>query len=314
MSHLQQSKEKKREEDERRMKEEVETLADENLAKVRQILFATREKKVKTLEDYSTSDKTLEGAMQTLLTRANYPFELAVGNGVQYDPAYPGTAVIRLSSVLKRVRDLPRLSGPWVEVRRQLLAAGGLKDDQSTSHAFNDDSHCDLTTMVVGVLQLGATRTFKDNTVRLIDGASLPELGPGGSWATRTNGAHLTPPSDAAHVEFHARVAFKLVWVPPDFTMFVLVDDEGRFLKSGTPSGRYGDLPSFSSRTRTYDLVQGSKYASIADLMAAGQLPLRRNNNFPQDKPDTPAETTALADASAAASASARISTENSNE
>merc|ERR1719324_1272422 len=68
-----------------------------------------------------------------------------------------------------------------------------------------------------------------------IQKASLTEHGPGGSWSTCTNGAHLTPPSDVAHVQFQARVAFKLVWCPPDFRKFVLVDDEGGLLKVGEP-------------------------------------------------------------------------------
>jgi len=211
------------------------------------------------------------------LEPSNYPFELADRNGVQYDPAYPGTAVWRLSSVLKRVKDLPSLDGPWADVRRHLLAAGGLKEDQSTSHAFNDDNHCDLTTMDQAV-------AFKDNSdgaVAMISRgnllgphivkASLPEHGPGGSWSTCTNGAHLTPPSDVAHVQFSARVAFKLVWVPPGFTQFVLVDDEGRLLRHGTPTG---NLPDIRSRQGNYALVQGGKYAAIADSIAAeGKLP-----------------------------------------
>jgi len=216
-------------------------------------------------------------AMQkTLLEPADYPFELAVKDGVQYDPAYPGTAVQRLSSVLKRVKELPSLDGPWNDVRRHLLAAGGLKEDQSTSHAFNDDNHCDLTTMVDSV-------SFNDNSNgavamisrgnRLgphISRASLQEHGPGGSWSTCTNGAHLTPPSDVAHVQFSSRVAFKLVWVPPEFTQFVLVDDEGKLLKHGTPTG---NLPHPRSRQGNYELVRGGKYASVADRIAAGELP-----------------------------------------
>lgn len=215
-------------------------------------------------------------AMQPLLEQSDYPFELAVKDGVQYDPAYPGTAVGRLSSVLKRVKELPSLDGPWVDVRRHLLAAGGLKEDRSTSHAFNDDNHCDLTTMVDSV-------SFKDNSdgaVAMISKgnllgphitqASLSEHGPGGSWSTCTNGAHLTPPSDVAHVQFSARVAFKLVWVPPAFTQFVLVDDEGALLKYGTPSG---DLPHARSRQGNYGLVKGGKYATVADRIAAGELP-----------------------------------------
>jgi len=210
------------------------------------------------------------------LKPSDYPFELAVKNGVQYDPVYPGTAVTRLSSVLKRVKELPSLDGPWVDVRRHLLAAGGLKEDRSTSHAFNDDNHCDLTAMDQAV-------AFEDNSngavARISRGnllgphivkASLPEHGPGGSWSTCTNGAHLTPPSDVAHVQFSARVAFKLVWVPSEFNQFVLVDDEGRFLKHGTPSG---NLPHIRSRQGNYALVQGGKYAAVADRIAAGELP-----------------------------------------
>ena len=36
---------------------------------------------------------------------------------------------------------------------------------------------------------------------------------------------------DVAHVQFRARIAFKLVWAPPDFNSFVLVDD-------GAPKGK----------------------------------------------------------------------------
>merc|ERR1712048_1520040 len=74
-----------------------------------------------------------------------------------------------------------------------------------------------------------------------IEKASLAQHGPGGSWSTCTNGAHLTPPSDVAHAQFSSRVAFKLVWVPSEFTEFVLVDDEGSLLKRGKPTG---NLPS----------------------------------------------------------------------
>merc|ERR1711879_922656 len=98
--------------------------------------------------------------------------------------------------------------------------------------------------------------------------ASLGEHGPGGSWSTCTNGAHLTPPSDVAHVQFSSRVAFKLVWVPSDFAQFVLVDDDGRLLKRGRPTG---SLPSLSARRRNYALVQGGKYAAVADAIAAGK-------------------------------------------
>merc|ERR1719210_2203344 len=101
-----------------------------------------------------------------------------------------------------------------------------------------------------------------------IQEASLTSHGPGGSWSTCTNGAHLTPPSDVAHVQFSSRVAFKLVWVPRDFTQFVLVDDEGRELKRGRPTG---NLPSLRARRGNYQLVQGGKYAVAADAISQGK-------------------------------------------
>merc|ERR1712113_486519 len=101
--------------------------------------------------------------------------------------------------------------------------------------------------------------------------ASLPAHGPGGSWSTCTNGAHHTPPRDVAHVQFSSRVAFKLVWVPPSFATFVLVDDEGRLLKHGTPSGK---LPSIHARRGNYELVRGGKYGTVATQIAEGKLTL----------------------------------------
>jgi hypothetical protein len=47
------------------------------------------------------------------------------------DPVYPGTAVERLQNVHRRVAELAQtevLNGPWEEVRRRLLWAGGLRD------------------------------------------------------------------------------------------------------------------------------------------------------------------------------------------
>merc|ERR1712066_179998 len=95
-----------------------------------------------------------------------------------------------------------------------------------------------------------------------IEIASLPELGTGGSWSTCTNGCHLDPPQDVAHVQFRSRVAFKLVWCPPSFRSFVLVDDAGDLLNHGTPKG---SLPHPGMRNSNSQLVQGSKYATVAD-------------------------------------------------
>ena len=98
--------------------------------------------------------------------------------------------------------------------------------------------------------------------------ASLPELGPGGSWSTCAMGCNEDPPSDVAHVQFRSRIAFKLVWVPNEnYDTFVLVDDDGKLLAKGTPSDE--QLPALRERQVNYRLVEGSKYAKEADLIAS---------------------------------------------
>merc|ERR1719213_1236620 len=102
-----------------------------------------------------------------------------------------------------------------------------------------------------------------------IEVASLPELGEGGSWSTCTDGCHLNPPQDVAHLQFRARIAFKLVWCPPAFRAFVLVDDGGSFLATGEPTGA---VPSLRDRAANFALVKGSKYASNAERVGASAL------------------------------------------
>lgn len=63
-----------------------------------------------------------------------------------------------------------------------------------------------------------------------------------------------------------SRVAFKLVWCPPAFTSFVLVDDDGTLLNKGRPSG---SLPPLRERQRNFEEVKGSKYSVAA--VTAGQ-------------------------------------------
>jgi len=195
---------------------------------------------------------------------------------MEVDPAYPGTAVERMRNIRTRVNGLSveELSGPWAEVRRKILWAGGLRDLPSavpgqgyTGHSFNDDNHCDLTAMLGEVAhntnQGGITGIAIGNRLGPgIEKASLPELGPGGSWSTCTNGCHLQPPQDVAHVQFKSRVAFKLVWCPPKYETFVLVDDDGAYLNHGTPTGT---LPDARYRMSNYKLVAGSKYAVQAN-------------------------------------------------
>lgn len=199
------------------------------------------------------------------------------------DPLYPGTSVARLAAVHERVASLKpdALSGEWEPVRKQLLYCAGLKDLQNvapgagyTGHAFNDANHCDATTMLGDVSH--NLNEAGDNRVqgiaignRLgpgIEVASDPELGEGGTWSTCTNGCHLEPPQDVAHVQFRSRVAFKLVWCPPSFSSFVLVDDDGKLLATGTPTGR---LPHPQSRAENYMLVKGSKYATEAEKVGS---------------------------------------------
>lgn len=180
---------------------------------------------------------------------------------------------MRLVSVLARTHSLSAgdLDGDWQSVRSKLLWCGGLKEDYSTSHAFNDDNHCDLTTMAVSVShhhnQDGAVAGIsrRNQLGPHIAAASLPELGSGGSWSTCTNGCHLIPPNDVAHTQFQSRIAFKLVWCPPDFNSFVLVDDEGNLLKRGTPTGA---LPHLRSRQANFELVRGGLYAAAAENAA----------------------------------------------
>lgn len=81
-------------------------------------------------------------------------------------------------------------------------------------------------------------------------------------------GCNKDPPQDVAHLQFRARIAFKLVWVPDgDFDTFVLVDDEGKLLAQGRPTSSNG-LPALRERQLNYRLVEGSKYALEADKLA----------------------------------------------
>ena len=199
----------------------------------------------------------------------------------EIDPDYPGTAVERMLAARQRASSLTLrdLSGDWEStVRPRVLWAAGLRDLRDaatgqgyTGHAFNDAIHVDATTM-----RAEDAENINDGRVRGIAVgnrlgpgiviASLPELGSGGSWSTCANGCQLSPPQDVAHVQFRSRIAFKLVWVPDDdYRRFVLVDDDGRPLATGAPTGR---LPALEQRQANYAMVAGSKYGSAAAQMA----------------------------------------------
>lgn len=198
------------------------------------------------------------------------------------DPEYPGTAVERMLAVRARVKELSHddLNGPWEEVRRKILWAGGLKDLRGarpgqgyTGHSFNDYNHVDLTTMKDDMSDNENDGSVKGIVVgnRLGSGirvASIEELGAGGSWSTCMIGCAENPPQDVAHIQFRSRIAFKLVWAPNEnFDTFVLVDDDGKLLATGKPSDGPENLPSMRDRVLNYQIVKGSKYAVEADKL-----------------------------------------------
>jgi len=199
---------------------------------------------------------------------------------LEVDPEYPGTAVARMRAARERASSLTSadLSGEWESVRQKILWAAGLRDIKDappgrgyTGHAFNDANHCDAATMLGDVHYNQNDGAVKQIAVGNqlgpgIEIASLPELGEGGTWSTCTNGCNQEPPRDVAHVQFRSRIAFKLVWVPPTFESFVLVDDAGALLAQGSPTGK---LPGMRDRQMNYMLVKGSKYATAADEKAA---------------------------------------------
>ena len=87
------------------------------------------------------------------------------------------------------------------------------------------------------------------------------------SWSTCILGAARDPPSDVAHVQFRSRIAFKLVWAPPTFDTFVLVDDDGKLLARGTPKEGSG-LPSLQQRQKNFEVVRGGRYAAEAEKIS----------------------------------------------
>ena len=200
-------------------------------------------------------------------------------NNNNVDLQYPGTSVIRMKNIRKRVEQLTvdQLNGDWEDVRRNILWSGGLKDLPNavpgqgyTGHSFNDFNHCDLTAILGDDVNNNnngrvAGIAFNNHLGSGIKIASLPELGPGGSWSTCMIGCAKDPPQDVAHVQFRSRIAFKLVWVPPNFDSFVLVDDDGRQLAYGKPTGK---LPDKTERVQNYRVVHGSKYAMAADRLS----------------------------------------------
>lgn len=190
------------------------------------------------------------------------------------DEEYPGTSVERMNAAVANAKALTsaELNGDYEStVRKAFLKAGGLYDIPSTSHCFTDFNHNDLTTMNHQSQYNENDGSVKgisrgNNLGSAIAAGSDPSLGEGGSWCTCMIGSGENPPNDVAHTQFHSRIAFKLVWVPPNFDSFVLVDDSGALLNKGTPTGT---LPDLDERQNNYDIVKGSKYATAADNESA---------------------------------------------
>ena len=227
---------------------------------------------------------TLVANRTVMSASASAPVAGDEGECPTYDEEYPGTAVSRLRAVQARVKIIDEdgsLNGKWEDVRRKILWAGGLKDLPNsrpgqgyTGHSFNDWNHVDLTTMLDDTQDNENDGAVKGIAVgnRLGQGirvASLPELGPGGSWSTCAMGCNKDPPSDVAHVQFRSRIAFKLVWVPnKEYDTFVLVDDVGQMLAKGKPSDGPAGLPALRERQMNYQIMLGSKYAVAAERIA----------------------------------------------
>lgn len=204
------------------------------------------------------------------------------------DRDYPGTAVQRMRAARKRINFLAKegkftMGSSWETIRQHLLWAGGLRHLPQqgqvgyTGHGFQDATHVDLTCVRLAVHDhrhdgQAIPGIAPGNALgQSMQVASLPDLGPGLSWTTCQNGCHTLPePRDVAHVQFQARIAFKLVWVPSAFTSFVLVDDSGYLLAQGEIPDD-SKFPHISQRQMNYRLVQGSKYAKEADRIAASE-------------------------------------------
>jgi len=189
------------------------------------------------------------------------------------DPKYPGTAVTRMNNIISNIKSLTpsELSVDWNSVRTNLLKAGGMFNIQSgignDSHCFEDFNHCDLTPIrnsMFNEKNNGRVNNIdQSNSLgSSIVAASSPNLGPGGSWCTCMINCNAQPdPQDVAHVQFKSKIAFKLVWAPPNYTTFVLIDDSGNLLNYGTPTG---NLPDINSRKDNFNLTIGSKYSNAA--------------------------------------------------
>ena len=192
------------------------------------------------------------------------------GKEVLIDAAYPGTAVSRMNAIRARARSLTKeeLSGEWEAVRRRLLWAAGLKDlpnalpgEGYTGHAFNDAIHVDATAMLGEVSEnLNPTGAGRVSGIAVgnrlgpgIQIASIAELGAGGSWSTCQLDARRGSTDDVAHGQFQSRIAFKLVWCPPNLTPLFSWTTTAHC----SPRALRGALPPLAERQANFEMVRG---------------------------------------------------------
>ena len=183
---------------------------------------------------------------------------------------YEGTSEKRLKTIHKNLKSIPEKSliDRWENIRIKLLNAGGLKILPETQHIFNDFNHCDLTPMKKSTFENKNndkvegidTVNYLGNVIRKCSINSDGFTDNDGSWGTCMIGCNQNPPQDVAHLQFNSKIAFKLIWLPPNYDDFIIVDDNGNILKKGTNLDK--NIPDKNQRIMNFQAVEGpiSKY------------------------------------------------------
>ena len=83
-------------------------------------------------------------------------------------------------------------------------------------------------------------------------------------WTVWEGDEHAASPSDAATAVCSSSpvVAVKIVWIPPWFTTFVVVDHDGRALNVGVPTS--ASLPPLGERVKNFRFVEHTEYGRFA--------------------------------------------------
>jgi len=193
---------------------------------------------------------------------------------------YPGTSEERRNIIINNIKNMDNSEFEnikyWEELRKKLVKAGGLKDDNyDTMHIFSDFNHCDLTPIkksyycnenngqVEGIHYSNSLcSVIKNNSLSLESKNKKGKkiINNDGSWGTCMIGCDKNPPQDVAHLQFKCKIAFKLIWLPGKnglFENFVLVGDDGKILKKGNNLDIV--YPPFDQRKMNYEVVKNSK-------------------------------------------------------